>query len=195
MLATLGILLIDKVDALAALGRQAEAKATLEKSIDELKSTDRAHQDNFDLRLEPECSPQRKDEMLRKAGDKTGADAADREATRLNEQYRKTTESIDQKAEEQYGSAYHSCDQGATLFHGGDYTAALGEFKAAESAIREYICLRPTDVRGYDELRNIYRWIQLTQKNLVMPRKELRRAERRCTRPRSLPCSHLRITK
>jgi len=57
-------------------------------------------------------------------------------------------------------------NEGAKLFKGGDHTAALREFSAAESSMREYIRLRPTAFSGYDDLRNVYDWIQLTQEKL-----------------------------
>jgi tetratricopeptide (TPR) repeat protein len=57
-------------------------------------------------------------------------------------------------------------NKGAKLFSESNYTDALGEFNTAESAMREYIRLQPTDLTGYDELRNIYNWIQATQEKL-----------------------------
>jgi tetratricopeptide (TPR) repeat protein len=162
----LGGLLLDKIDALAVLDRQAEAEATLQRSIHLFSGLIASHQDNSTYVADLSAVRQREAEILRKTGDKAGADAADREVTRLNEQYQKTIESNNQKAEKQHDLHIPHVNKGATLFNGRDYTAALGEFKAAESSILEYIWLRPTDSSGYDELMNIYRWIQLTQKEL-----------------------------
>jgi tetratricopeptide (TPR) repeat protein len=162
----LGGLLLDKVDALAVLDRQAEAEATLQRSIGLFEGLIAAHQDNSTYVNDLSAARRREAEIRRKTGDGIGADAADLEVTRLNEQYQKTTESNNQKADKQYDLHIPHADKGATLFNGRDYTAALDEFKAAESSILEYIWLRPTDFRGYDGLRNIYRWTQLTQKEL-----------------------------
>lgn len=109
---------------------------------------------------------QREAEIRRKASDRAGADAADRERKRLDETYRALTGIKQGRIDELDALHVARVYIGAKLFKGSDHTGALREFKAAESAAREYIRLRPTDFRGYDNLRNIYDRIQDAQKEL-----------------------------
>ncbi len=108
--------------------------------------------------------------LLRKAGDKTGADLADKERQRLEEQYnnlyRDLSEHNEQEIAKLNDSYIANVNQGAKLFKAENYATALHEFNAAEAVMREYIGLKPTAFKGYDNLRNINDWIQQTQEKL-----------------------------
>ena len=108
--------------------------------------------------------------LLRRAGDRQGADQAEQEVTRLEGQYRNLFDMIynnSTEAAEHLSDAYFKgVAKGAELFNGSIYSEALREFSAEEAAMREYISLRPLEFEGYDRLRNLYDWIQLTQDKL-----------------------------
>ena len=165
-LSSLGRLLGDQSDALVALKRLPEAKNTLQRSIDASLALTRAFRDNPTYVANLSEARRREAEIRRKSGDRTGATAIDRERTRLDQEYQALTEDWQKRADEL--NALHSArvNDGAKLFKGGDHPAALRELSAAESSMREYIRLRPTAFSGYDDLRNVYDWIQLTQEKL-----------------------------
>ncbi len=164
--AALGRLLGDKSDALAALDRPLEAEATLQRSIALFKGLIAVHQDSPGHVAELNAARQREAEILRKAGDRTGADAADRERKQLDEKHESLSRNRQEKADKLEALHVARVNEGAKLFKGRDYTAALRVFNAAESSMREYIRLQPTAFSGYSNLRNVYDWIQLTQKEL-----------------------------
>lgn len=108
--------------------------------------------------------------LLRKAGDKKGANQAEREQERLqkiyDDLYYTLLEIKKKDADTLFDSKTASMEQGRELFKKGDHAAALLEFKAAEIAMREYISFKPVDYRGYDSLRYVYGWIRSTQEKL-----------------------------
>jgi tetratricopeptide (TPR) repeat protein len=57
-------------------------------------------------------------------------------------------------------------NDGAELYKKEDYNAALRQFYAAESIALEYILVQPTVFDEYNELSNIYFWIDETLQNL-----------------------------
>ncbi|MGH8605521.1 MAG: hypothetical protein ACREXR_22840, partial [Gammaproteobacteria bacterium] len=125
-----------------------------------------AHENNPTYVADLSTARQREAKILRKASDTTGANTADREVARLDKTYQTLIGNRVKKAGEINALHVERMNEGSKLFNGGDYTAALLKFNAAELAMREYIRLRPTDVSGYDNLGNIYHWIQLTQEKL-----------------------------
>lgn len=164
--AALGRLWIDESDALAALGRLPEAKETLQRSIDLFKRLIAAHENNPTYVADLSAARQREAEIRRKAGDRTGADVADREKKQLDDKYWMLIGNREEEAKKLNESYVAHVNEGAKLFARGDYTEALREFNAAESSMRKYLRLRPTGFGGYDSLRNIYDWIQSTQEKL-----------------------------
>jgi len=164
--ATRGRLLVEKADVLATLGRLPEANETVQKAIDLFKGLIATHQDNPIYVANLYEIYTREAEMRRMAGDRTGFEVADREVSKLSEQYVKIIQKSNSKADKLEDAHYKHVVEGAKLFKSNDYAAALREFNNAESAMREYIQLIPTDFRGYDKLRNIYSWLQLMQEKL-----------------------------
>ncbi len=164
--AMLGRRLEDESDAWAALGRLAEAKTTLQKTTDLFSRSVLAFPNVPRYVAELSEAHRRAAEILRKAGDKGSADAADRQRVSLNKQYASLTGSRTEKARKLADVGAAHVNTGARLFRGDDHPGALQEFRASESAMREYIRLRPADVKGYDNLRNVYDWIQVAQEKL-----------------------------
>src|SRR6266446_769823 len=160
--ALLANLLLEKSRALAALNQPQQAEDTLQKSIDRLKGLIRTHPNAPNYVQYLIAARMREAEVRREAGDRVAAAAAGGEVTELKALHktliRAVPESSDTHAEE--------VGEGARLFRGGDYAGALREFNTAESSLREWIGHRPTAVSGYNELRNIYDWIQLTHERL-----------------------------
>ena len=172
VLSEIGSIVLDQSKALADLDRWAEAKATLQRSINSFENADKkdgAKEGN--LAIVGHLIEARTEEvkLLRKTGDKKGADLADQERKRLEEQSDTLYPNLFKDSEEAtklYESHTASVGQGDKLLEEGKHAAALGEFNAAESAMREYINLKPTDYSGYDNLREVYNLIQQTQEKL-----------------------------
>ncbi len=169
----LGRVLLDQSKAQGDLARWPEAKATLEKSIATYETYGQeigTQEDNLSILASLIEARTEEGKLLRKAGDKKGADRADWELKRLNKRYENLrdnlSENSDQETAKLDASHIASVNQGAELFNNGNHAAALLKFKAAESAMREYIGLKPADYHGYDKLRNVYNWIRLTQEKL-----------------------------
>ena len=165
--AALGSILRDKAEALAALGRPHEAQAALQNSIELFKGLRAAHQDAPVYVAQLSAARRSEAEIRRQAGDTAGAAAADREAERLDKEYRGPYETLIGKRKEKADAlSLAHVNEGAELFNEGDYAAALREFNSGLSATREAMLLWPADFRMYDNLRNNYAWIQVTQKKL-----------------------------
>jgi tetratricopeptide (TPR) repeat protein len=164
--AVLGRILQDKSNTLVALGRLSEAKQALQSSMDRFKQLIADHSDAPNYVADLSVARQHEAELLRKAGNSSAADAADRERTGLDKKYATLTRSRGEKARKFADLGTAHVNEGAKLFKGRDYALALREFSTAESAMREYINLRPAASGGYGNLRNIYSWIQLTLKEL-----------------------------
>jgi hypothetical protein len=162
----MGDLLTQKAQTLTALGRLPEAGESSQRAIEIYAGLMTAHQDNPTYVYSSSLAQQNLAEILRKAGDATGAAAADRETKQLNEKYDALTEAIEANANKLKASSTKHVNEGAKIFHQGSYREALTEFDAAEPPAREYIALRPGDYVGYENLRNLYDWVQLTQEKL-----------------------------
>lgn len=162
--------LLDQSKALADLDRWSEAKATLQRSIVMFEHLDLTAQEEslvivgylLDARA-------LENKILRKTEDKKGADLTDQNLKRLEDRYQHLSQIGKQEkadAETFNDSHFTHVSKGAELFRRSEHTAALTEFRAAESAMREYIGLQPTAFSGYNNLRNVYNWIQLTHEKL-----------------------------
>ncbi|NGZ99252.1 MAG: hypothetical protein CV089_24620 [Nitrospira sp. WS110] len=169
----LGRVLLGQSKALADRTKWSEAKATLQKSITTYETYGKesgTQEDNLSLLAYLIEARTEEGELLRKAEDKKGADQADLERKRLQDLsdnlYYKLFENNKEESEKLNASRTASVNQGAELFKKGDHAAALLEFKTAESVMREYINLQPSDYQGYDDLRDVYDRIRLTQKEL-----------------------------
>jgi hypothetical protein len=156
-------LLVDKSEALLSLNQVQEAKKTMQRSIDEFAKLIAADKVNPNFVIELSDTRKKEGKLRRKLGDTAGADAAEREAKRLEEQYENPGEKSAKEKRETY---IKNVNEGAKLYKQQEYTAALREFRAAESDTRDYIRLRPSDFVGYNDLRNNYEWIRLTQEKL-----------------------------
>jgi tetratricopeptide (TPR) repeat protein len=162
----LGLLLGEKSDALSALGRTSEAQASLQVSTKLLEGLLESHPDGVSYLWELSAARQRHAALLRKGGDRAGAEAADREAKQLDARYQALmNQGVDEAAKLR---ALHTTrvNEGATLSAAGDHAAALGKFKEAEAAARERVRLQPSAFGGYADLRNVYDWIQLMESEL-----------------------------
>jgi tetratricopeptide (TPR) repeat protein len=162
----LGRLLVNKADALVVLGRRRNALESLQQSVDTFKRLIEAHPDNYIYLDDQKEAYLRLAKLSRDAGDTTAADAAKREAKQLTEKYATFSRSDPQESQKLDSARAKHVTEGATLYNRGEYAAALGAFNAAESSIRNYIHLQPTYFRGYDKLRNVYAWIEVTQDKL-----------------------------
>jgi|CXWL01.1.fsa_nt_gi tetratricopeptide (TPR) repeat protein len=169
----LGSTLLDQSWALADLKRWHEAKTTLQRVItlfEQFGKESEAQGDNLVAVNYLRHARTEQGKLLRKAGDKTGADLAEKEQKRLEEQdhnlYRKLTEHNEQKTAKLDTAHATSVNQGAKLFKEENYAAALREFNTAEATMQEYLSLQPTASEGYDSLRNVQDWIQQTQEKL-----------------------------
>lgn len=170
---SLGSILLDQASALAEIKRLPEAKATIRRAItlsDQLEKEGGAQGDKLIIVGYLWNARTEEGKILRKAKDKKGADLAEQEGKRLEEQYKNLyldlAEHNEQEAKKLNDSYIASVNQGAKLFKEENYAAALREFNAAESAMRHYIDLEPTAYHGYDNLRNIYSWIRSTEERL-----------------------------
>lgn len=170
---SLGSTLLDQSWALADLKRWPEAKATLQRVItlfEQFETEREAQGDNLIILGYLWNARTEEVKLLRKAGDKKEADLAEQEQKRLEERYnnlyRDHSEHNEQEIAKLNDSYIANVNQGANLFMMENYAAALHEFNAAETVMREYIGLKPTAFKGYDNLRNINDWIQQTQEKL-----------------------------
>lgn len=172
------LILLDQSNALADLDRWPDVKETLQRSISEFRTLENEAGIQGDgLAIVNSLLNARTEEskLLRKARDKRDkrdkkdADLVDLERKRLEAQYNNLYDNlskISEAARKLKASQEGSVSQGAILFNEGNYAAALSEFKAAESALRAYIDLNPTDYNGYDNLKNVYYWIRAAQREL-----------------------------
>jgi hypothetical protein len=165
-LAEFGRLLQEKSGALAALDRLFEAKEILQRALVLFETLTEAHRDTPIYVSDLSKAYQREAEILQKADDGTGADAAKSEVQRLNAKYETLVRNREEEANKLYARHMEHLNKGTKLFEKSNYTDALSEFNTAEAAIREYIRLQPTDFTGYDGLSDIYDWIQATQEKL-----------------------------
>ncbi|MCU1348945.1 MAG: hypothetical protein JWO56_1975, partial [Acidobacteria bacterium] len=161
-------LLEEEADVLLELDRLPEARETLHRALDRSTKLVAAHPDN-PLYFETLASAwARQAVLLGQAGDPTGAAAAsagERRATaRLYDLVRAhVTASARLRAR---GSGHVA--QGTKILGTApvDYAAAIRELVAAESAFREAVLRRPASYGTYDELRNVYDWVQRTDARL-----------------------------
>jgi hypothetical protein len=169
----MGGFLTQKSQTLAALGRLPEAKESSQRAIDIYAALMTAHQDNPTYVYYLSLARQNLAEILRKAGDSTGVAAADRETKQLDEKYDALTRARQAKDQTLKTASIGHINEGAKIFHRGSYREALVEFEAAEPLAREYVDLRPGDYDGYENLRNVYDWVQLTQEKLDRTKERL----------------------
>ncbi|TXI20919.1 MAG: hypothetical protein E6Q62_00045 [Nitrosomonas sp.] len=172
----LGSTLTDQSWALADLKKWPEAKATLQKVITlygQFKKEFESQGDNLIIVNYLRNARTEEAKLLRKAGDKTDADLADKEQKQLEEQasslYRNLTEYNEQKTAKLDTAHSTGVNQGAKLFEEGNYAAALREFNAAKATMQEYLGLQPAAFKGYEDLYNVLCWIQVTQEKLGNP--------------------------
>jgi tetratricopeptide (TPR) repeat protein len=159
-------ILLNRAEALAALGEQAEMKATVERSIDLYRNLIREHPDNASFVAGLSEAYRRGAEILRKAHDSSGADASARASKLLEDKFFALDEDRSGKLRELKKLRAAYVDAGLKLYKDGKYDKALDEFRASEATAREYVSLEPTVVDGFDALFNIYNWIRTTQEKL-----------------------------
>jgi tetratricopeptide (TPR) repeat protein len=164
--AALGRLFVNKADALEFLNRPREAIETLRQSVEVFKRLITAHPHNSSYVYHQKEANIGLAKLSRKTGDTTAANAAEYEANQLTKRYDNFSGSNPKESKELDSAHVKHVNEGATLYNRGEHAAALRAFNAAESSIRRYIHLRPTYFLGYDKLRNVYDWIQLTHDKL-----------------------------
>jgi tetratricopeptide (TPR) repeat protein len=161
-------LLGEEAEILVELGRIPEARQTLRRAIDRATKLVTAHSDNALYFLTLALMWTREAALLDKAGDPKGAAAASEEAKRATARF--------QDLGRDYVAAFVGLrdrgmghvTQGAKLVgtEPADYGGAFRELVAAESAFREAVLRRPASYGTYDELRNMYDWLQRTEGKL-----------------------------
>ncbi|NGZ97386.1 MAG: hypothetical protein CV089_14930 [Nitrospira sp. WS110] len=171
VLLQVGSILLDQSKALADLSRWSEMKETLHRSFSEFEKAVKevgTQEGGWGIVGYLWSARTAEIQLLQKARDKNGVDLAHKEVKRLEEQYINLTQSLLKDSEEAgaLAKASERINQGAKFFGQGKFADALGEFNVAESAMRKYVNLKPTSHKGYENLRNIYDWIRLTQENL-----------------------------
>lgn len=159
-------LLIEKSKALIALQSLDEAQQSSKKSIELSSGLVKNYPDNLSYLSSLSEALGVEAEILRKTGDVAGAAAAEHEKSNLADNFDEVSQRWRSKGQEAKALMYQHLSEGAKLYKQNEYTAALSEFNLAESSAREYISLRPADYEGYDNLRNLYTWIQLTHEKL-----------------------------
>lgn len=161
--------LLDKAEVLAPSGSQKETTESLEslgKATNLLERVVVTSPNHLGYTWELSEAYRRESEVRRKIGDKPGADIADHHRQQLAERYEGLVSTWQHKMQELNEKQVDHVNKGAQLFKEADYDNALHEFDLAESAIREYLTLQPAYDIGYDNLRNVLDWIQLTYKEL-----------------------------
>lgn len=158
-----GDLLMYKAGALAMLGRHAESEKAFDQAISLFKSRVTDHPDNLTYIDELSEAIKRKEEILKK---KVEDPTAVREIALLKEQSDTLLRSYRSEPDKLKELSDKSRVEGIHLFNGKHYADALDKFKAAESSMRKYINLWPTNSGRYDSLRDIYNRIQMTYEKL-----------------------------
>jgi tetratricopeptide (TPR) repeat protein len=161
-------LLGEEADILLELGRLPEARETLRQAIARSTKLVAAHPDNPLYIQTSAVTWGREAALLGKAGDANGAAAA-------SEQEKRATARFDDLWQEHLAASAGLRERGMTHFNKGaklvsaqpaDYAAAFPELIAAESALREAVLRRPASFSTYDELRDMYDWLQRTEGSL-----------------------------
>jgi tetratricopeptide (TPR) repeat protein len=158
-------LLGEEADSLLELGRLPEARQTLRRAIDRATKLVAAHPDHAPYFDTLAVTSQREAVLLQKAGDPRGAAAAwgtYRRATQTSASLylEHLTASVGLRLR---GAAHVA--KGSKLFANApaDSAAATREFLAAESAFRDAARRYPAFYGTYDELRDVYDWVQRTE--------------------------------
>ena len=155
-LVKLGGALHRKVDVLATLNRQADAKAALEESIALLTKLSDDHPDNAAFVAFLIAARAREETLLTQTGDTAAAANAMRKAAELRKRYVDLTESVPKQAASLDTIATRHVGAANALFGKADYNGALRELRAAETATRQAIALRPAEFNGYGDLLTAY---------------------------------------
>jgi hypothetical protein len=156
---------ITKSEALAALDRQDEAKATMQSAIARLQKLSESHPDNSAYLGDLIDAHDRQSKILEGFDDRAGAGAAI-EKKELDKKWSTFSKTQTDKANELGNNRNARWREGYTLFEANDYAGALRKFNGAEAAAREYLRLRPSDSDNYAWLYSIYRSIDNTNVKL-----------------------------
>jgi tetratricopeptide (TPR) repeat protein len=158
----------EEADILLELGRLPEARETLRRAIDRAAKLVAAHPDNA-LYFETLSSTwAREAVLLARAGDPKDASDASAEEKRAKAR----SDDLHLKhvaasaALRDRGMAHVAAGSKLLGAERADYPAATREFTAAETALREAARRRPASYGTYDELRNVYDWLQRTEGRL-----------------------------
>jgi tetratricopeptide (TPR) repeat protein len=173
---SVALVLQEKAEALSALGRHEEAKKSTQDAVERFTKLITAHKDMEAYVGRLSVAHRREAEILRKAGDETGADVADSKEKQLHDEYNTLMAKRGEKDHEFYEQYARHIADGAKLSKAGDYDAALRELSAAESGAREYGSLRPGNWANYSWLSLIYYSIGEALQNL--PNAKERTSER-----------------
>jgi len=161
-------LLDEEADVLLELGRLPEAKEALRQAIDRSTKLVAAHPDNPLYIQTSAVTWGREAVLLGKTGDANGAAAA-------SEEEKRATARFDDLLVEHLAASAALRNRGMEHFTRGaklmsaeppDYASAYRELINAESALREAVLRRPDSYSTYDELRDMYDWLQRTEGRL-----------------------------
>ncbi|MDP9192999.1 MAG: hypothetical protein M3P06_14965 [Acidobacteriota bacterium] len=155
-------LLGEEAGILLELGRLPEARQSMQRAIDRSTKLVAAHPDNALYFQTLASTWAREAALLRKAGAPRGAAVA-------SEEERRATAKFDDLGRKHLAASDAPRDRGMAHVAKGsklggaqpaDDAAATRELIAAESAFREAAHRRPASYGTYDELRNVYDWLQ-----------------------------------
>lgn len=167
-------LLGEEADILLELGRLPEARETLRRALDRAAKLVAAHPQNALYFSTLASMWAREAVLLGKAGDPKGAAAA-------SEERKRATAKFDDLYLKHVAASAGLRNRGmehvteGSKFLGmtpADYASATRELVAAESAFRDAVRRRPASYGTYNELRNVYDWLQQTEH--ILGRKEER---------------------
>lgn len=161
-------LLGEEADILVELGRLPEAGETLRRAIDRARKLVAAHPDDALYFDTLSSTWAREAALLGKAGDAQAAAAASAEEKRAAARSDELSlENLAASAVLRERGIAHVA-KGSKLLgtEPADYAAATRELDAAESVFREAARRRPASYGTYDELHNVYDWLQRTYQRL-----------------------------
>jgi tetratricopeptide (TPR) repeat protein len=181
---SLALLLVDKFDALADLGRLEDAKRSLQEATGILEDLAAAHPDNDAYKGDLSSAWGRKYEKLRKV-DKSGADDAKR---RQNEIAKLASVGYEEEDNKQLGEARVHVEKSTKLKDSGQYADAIKELEAWETSYLMHMRYRGLSSYDSDQFRATYALMAEAQEKLE------NRSEREAARCRSMHAAEITVS-
>jgi tetratricopeptide (TPR) repeat protein len=159
-------MLAEKSDVLERLGAKRESVATLIEAIRRVKQLTSAHPSNPNYMSDLVSFLNRAATLLPKTGDSRGGSVAAAEVQRMNASFSAMWKERDDVLTRSLELGATHDGRGTELMAKDDARAALREFNAAASAMRDYIRVRPAARVAYEKLYETYIHIGEAQKKL-----------------------------